>query len=100
MVMMTASLRIDRESAVHQDGLPHTALLDYQRRHLGLLNVKVGLALEDFLHPDAILLLITLRTRRPDGWPAAGIEKAKLDSDRIGDFGHNATQRASISRTK
>lgn len=59
---------------------------------LGLLDLQVGLGFEDFAHFDAVLLLVTLSARRPDGWASGGVEEAKLDADGIGDFAHDATE--------
>ena len=57
-----------------------------------LLDEEVWLRLQNFAHLDAILLLVALRSRRPDGGSARGIEQAKLNADRVGDFAHDAAQ--------
>jgi hypothetical protein len=54
--------------------------------------VQVGLGLEHLAHLEAILLLVALRTRRPDSRSARGIQQAELDADCVGDFAHDATQ--------
>ena len=74
----------------------NAAIFNDQRRDFRLLDVKVGLTLQDFLHPNAVLLLIALSSRRPDGWSAAGIEKPELDSDGVGHFAHHAAQRVDL----
>ncbi len=57
-----------------------------------MLDVEVGLGLEDFAHLHAVLLLVALRARRPDGGAARGIEQAELDADGVGDFAHDAAE--------
>ena len=63
-----------------------------QLRHFGLLDVQIGLRLQHLAHLQAVLLLVALRARRPDGRAARGVEQAKLDADRVGDFAHDAAE--------
>ncbi len=58
-----------------------------------LLDVEVRLGLQNFAHLDAVLLLVALRSRGPDGGPAGSIEQTELNADRVGDFAHHAAQR-------
>src|SRR5262249_21080638 len=71
-------------------------IFDQQRRHFSLLNPKVRFAFEDFLHSDAVLLLVALSARRPDRWPTAGVQEPELDSDSIGHFAHHAAERIDL----
>ncbi len=83
--------------SVHQMYPAYTPVLNDERGHFGLLDVKVRFALEDFLHAHPVLLLVALRARRPDGWPSARVQKAKLDADRVGDLPHHAAQRVDLA---
>src|SRR6185437_8243192 len=38
-------------------------------------------------------LLVTLGARRPDRWPAAGVQKPELDADGIGELTYDAAER-------
>ena len=58
----------------------------------GLLDVEIGLRLEDFAHFYAVLLLVALRARRPHGGAARSVEQAELDADGVGDFAHDAAE--------
>src|SRR5882762_2935437 len=62
-------------------------------RHFRLLDLKIRLRLEHFAHLQAISLLVALRPRRPDGRPTRSVEQAKLDSDRVRNFAHDAAKR-------
>src|SRR6266481_6270433 len=62
-------------------------------RHFRLLDLKIRLRLEHFAHLQAISLLVALRPRRPDGGSTRSVEQAKLDSDRVRDFAHDAAKR-------
>ena len=64
---------------------------------LSLLDLEVGLGLEDFAHFEAVVLLVTLGTGRPDGGTARGVEQTKLDADGIGDFGHDAAESVDLA---
>src|SRR5579859_3062311 len=63
-----------------------------QLSHLSLLDVEIRLALQDFTHFQAILLLVALRARRPHRRAAGGIEQTKLNSDGVCDFAHDSAQ--------
>ncbi len=82
--------------AIHQVNTAYAVILNNQGGHFSLLDVQVGFALEHFLHPDAVLLLIALSPGRPDGRSAAGIQKTKLDPDGIGYFTHHAAERVNL----
>src|SRR6185437_8237632 len=58
----------------------------------GLLDVEVRLRLEDFAHFYAVLLLVALRSGRPYGGAARGVEEAKLDPDGVRYFAHDAAE--------
>ena len=79
-------------AAVAQLNARDAAVPNGKRRHFGLLDPKVGLLLENFAHADAVHLLIHLRARRPDGGAAAGVEKAELDADGVGELAHDAAE--------
>ena len=66
--------------------------VDQQIDDFGLLDVEAGLRLEHLAHFDAVLLLVALRARRPDGGTTRGVEQAELDADGIGDFAHDAAE--------
>ena len=57
-----------------------------------MLDLEVGLGLENLAHFQAVGLLVTLGAGRPDGGAARGVEQAELDADGIGDFGHDAAE--------
>ena len=92
--MMTASQRM--AAAIHQMDATHALIFDNQRRDFGLLDMEVGFALQNLLHPDAILLLVALRPRRPDGGTAAGVQQPELDSHRVGDLAHHPAERVDL----
>jgi phosphoribosylamine--glycine ligase len=80
-------------SAIPQLDTGDARVFDVELRDLGLQDAQIGLALEDLAHFDPILLLVALGAWRPDGRAPAGIQKTKLDSDRVGDFAHHAAER-------
>ncbi len=61
-----------------------------QLRDFGLQDPEIRLVFQDFAHAQAILFLIALGARRPDGWPAAGIQQAKLNPDGVRHLAHYA----------
>ena len=63
-----------------------------RRRKLGLLDEQIRLRFQYLAHLLAVLLLIALRTRRPNGRSARSIQQTKLDANRVGDFAHDATE--------
>ena len=63
-----------------------------QVRHFRLLDLQVRLRLQHFAHLQAVGLLVALRTRRPDGRAARSIQEPKLDTNRVGDFSHDAAE--------
>jgi hypothetical protein len=84
--------------AEQNTGYPASArLFDYQLRYFGLENSQIGLALENFAHLDAVLLLIALRPRRPNRWTPAGVQQPKLDTDRVGYLAHHTAQRVDLA---
>jgi len=72
-------------------------LLHDHIRHLGLLDAEVRLRFEDLAHLQAIGLLVALGAGRPDGGAAGSVEQAKLDSDGVGDFAHDAAERVDFA---
>ncbi len=62
-----------------------------------MLDAEVGLGLENLLHFDAVLLLVTLGAGRPDGGAARGVEQAELDADGVGDLGHDAAESVDLA---
>ncbi len=60
--------------------------------HLSLLDLEVGLGLEDGTHLEAVGLLVTLGARRPDGGAARGVEETELDADGVGNLSHDAAE--------
>jgi len=78
-------------AAVAQLNAAHPAVPNAKRRHFGLLDPEVGLLLQNFAHSHAyICLSICARGTRPRA--AAGVEKAELDADGVGQFTHNAAE--------
>src|ERR1700674_3265821 len=61
-------------------------------RHFRLLDLQIRLRLEYFAHLQAVGLFVALRPRRPDGGSTRSVEQTKLDSDRVRDFAHDATE--------
>ncbi len=59
---------------------------------LGLPDVEVGDALEEFPHADAVEGLVALGAGAPDGGAAGGIEQAELDAGLVGDLSHDAAE--------
>ena len=57
-----------------------------------MLDLEVGLGLENFAHFQAVVLLVALGAGRPDGGAARGVEQAELDADGVGDLGHDAAE--------
>jgi hypothetical protein len=84
-------------AAVTQLNARDAALLNGKCRHFGLLDPQVGLLLENFAHADSVHLLIHLRARRPNGGAAAGVEKAELDADGVGELAHDATESVDLA---
>ena len=74
-----------------------TAFLQHQIHHFGLLDAKVRLGFKHLAHLGAVLLLVCLRARRPDGRPAAGVEQAELDADGVNHLAHDAAQRVDLA---
>ena len=58
---------------------------------------RSGLRLEHLAHLHAILLLVALRARRPDGGAARGVEQAELDADGVGDLAHDSAERVDFA---
>jgi len=58
-----------------------------------LQNSEIWLTFQYFAHSNAILLLIALRSWRPNRGPAAGIQQPKLNPNGVRDFAHHAAQR-------
>ena len=54
--------------------------------------MEVRLRLEHLAHLDAVLLLVALRSGRPNCWAARSIQQAKLDAHRVSDFAHDAAE--------
>jgi hypothetical protein len=75
-----------------QDYARRATILEYQSCNFRLQNPKVRLTFQDFLHPDPILLLVALCSRRPDRWTAARIQQTELDSDRVCNLAHHTTK--------
>ena len=61
-------------------------------RHFRLLDLQVGLRLEDLAHLEPVGLFIALGAWRPDGGSAGCVQQAELDADGIGDLAHDAAQ--------
>ena len=83
--------------AVHQLNAANPAIFNPQRRHLGLFDPQVRLALQNLLHANPVLLLIALGAGRPDRRAAAGIEQPELNSNRIRHFAHDAAERVDLA---
>ncbi len=60
--------------------------------YFGLLDEEIWLRFEHFAHFYAVLLLVALRARRPDGGPAGGVEQTELDAYGIGYFAHDSAK--------
>lgn len=64
-----------------------------QIRHFRLLDFQIRLRVEHLAHLQPIGLLVALRARRPDRWSARRVQQAKLNSDGVSHFAHDAAQR-------
>ncbi len=68
-----------------------------QLGYLGLLDFQIRLGLQHLAHLQAVLLLVALRSWRPDRWSARGIQQAKLDADSVGHLAHDSAQRVHLA---
>jgi hypothetical protein len=73
------------------------AIGNNQLGDLRLNDPQIRLGFEDFAHPKAVLLFVALRARRPNSRAAAGIEEAKLNTNSVGDFAHDAAERVDFA---
>ena len=64
-----------------------------QIHNFRLLDSQVRLGFKHLPHAVAVLFLISLRARRPDGRAAAGVEQTKLDARPVYDLAHDAAER-------
>jgi len=88
----------DHHAAELRDLDPRAALLHRKAHHSAVFDedparssdqpLDVRLGVEYGLHPAAVLLLVRLRSRRPDGWPTAPIEQLELNAGRVDRSAH------------
>ena len=70
---------------------------DDEIRHFCLLDLEIGLRLQDLAHLEAVGLLVALGAGRPDGWPTRGVEETELDANRVGDLPHDAAESINLA---
>ncbi len=87
----------DVRRAVVHDHARHTTRACGQPRDLAKHPGDVRFPLEGVGHPSAVLALIGLRPRRPDGRTAASIEQLELDSGRVDRTAHQPAKRVNLA---
>jgi hypothetical protein len=70
----------------------HAAVLDKNSARLSEDPIDGWLTSQCVEHPATVSLLVGLRARRPDGWPAASIEHLELNAGRVDGSRHQPAE--------